>query len=186
MNSLHTSIVCFLVVIFTGGLLVEGKKIKSAEDCEVCVKFVERLDAKITADQRKSIDKIREVIVDDCKNRKGKDERFCYYIGGSSQSATGLLLEVARPLSYHKPALKICQNLSSKDDAICDLKYEKQIDYVNANFKKMKVKELKKILTDWDEQCRGCTEKSDYVARVLELLPEYAPEAAAARAKQEL
>lgn len=64
---------------------------------------------------------------------------------------------------------------------------EKQMDLVNANFKKMKVKELKKILSIWEEDCKGCTEKSDYVAKVEKLLPQYAPEAAAARAaKQEL
>lgn len=55
------------------------------------------------------------------------------------------------------------------------------------NLKKMKVKDLKKILSDWDDSCRGCTEKSDYIKRIEELLPKYAPEAAAARAaKSEL
>lgn len=59
---------------------------------------------------------------------------------------------------------------------------EKQIDLVNANFKKMKVKELKKILAIWNEDCKGCTEKSEFIARVEKLMPTYAPEAAAARA----
>ena len=51
----------------------------------------------------------------------------------------------------------------------------------------MKVKDLKKILADWDERCKGCTEKSEYISRILELLPVKAPEAAKARAaKNEL
>ena len=49
----------------------------------------------------------------------------CYYIGGAETSATGLLNEVARPLSYHMPALKICEKLSGKDEQICELKYGK-------------------------------------------------------------
>lgn len=64
---------------------------------------------------------------------------------------------------------------------------EKQIDLVNANFKKMKVKELKKILSVWGEDCKGCTEKSDFITKIETLLPKYAPDAHAARlAKQEL
>lgn len=42
----------------------------------------------------------------------------------------------------------------------------------------MKVRDLKKILSDWEEQCKGCTEKSDFIARIKELMPTYAPDAA--------
>lgn len=56
------------------------------------------------------------------------------------------------------------------------------MDFVNANFKKMKVKELKKILLNWGEDCKGCTEKGEFIAQVEKLLPKYAPEAAAQRA----
>ena len=64
---------------------------------------------------------------------------------------------------------------------------EKQIDLVNANFKKMKVKELKKILAIWSEDCKACSEKSDFISKIESLLPKYAPEAHAARqAKTEL
>lgn len=33
----------------------------------------------------------------------------------------------------------------------------------------MRVKELKKILNDWDEKCSGCVEKSDYVKKIEEV-----------------
>jgi len=59
------------------------------------------------------------------------------------------------------------------------------MDLVNANFKKMKVKELKKILELWGEGCKGCSEKSDFISKVLELLPKYDPAAAKARAAKE-
>ena len=61
------------------------------------------------------------------------------------------------------------------------------MDLININLKKQKVKDLKKILNDWDDNCRGCTEKDDYIRRIEELMPKYAPDAAAARAaKSEL
>lgn len=38
---------------------------------------------------------------------------------------------------------------------------------------KLKVKDLKKILDDWNEVCKGCSEKTEFVARVKELLPKH-------------
>ena len=34
---------------------------------------------------------------------------------------------------------------------MCELRYDKQIDLKNVNLKKLKVRDLKKILNDWDE-----------------------------------
>ena len=60
---------------------------------------------------------------------------------------------------------------------------EKQIDLTNVDLKKLKVKDLKKILSDWDEDkaCKGCAEKSDFIKKIEELMPTYAPEAAKKR-----
>ena len=58
---------------------------------------------------------------------------------------------------------------------------EKTFDFSKVDFKKLKVNELKQILTDWGEQCRGCSEKADYIRLVEELLPKHVPEASRAR-----
>ena len=41
------------------------------------------------------------------------------------------------------------------------------------DLKKLKVRDLKKILADWDEICDGCLEKSDYIRRIEELKPKF-------------
>lgn len=46
---------------------------------------------------------------------------------------------------------------------------EQKIDVRNVDLKKMRVKQLKKILQSWDEECNGCIEKSDFVQRIEEL-----------------
>ena len=46
---------------------------------------------------------------------------------------------------------------------------EKQIDLESVDLKKLRVKELKKILNTWDEDCRGCAEKSDYISKINEV-----------------
>lgn len=61
------------------------------------------------------------------------------------------------------------------------LSADKQIDLSTVDLKKLRVKELKKILDDWGETCKGCAEKSDYIRKIHELMPKYAPKAAGSR-----
>ena len=46
---------------------------------------------------------------------------------------------------------------------------EQKIDVRNVDLKKMRVKQLRKILQSWDEECTGCIEKNDFVQRIEEL-----------------
>ena len=50
---------------------------------------------------------------------------------------------------------------------------EKQIDLKTIDLKKLKVRDLKKILNDWDETCDGCLEKGDFIKRIEELKPKH-------------
>ena len=45
--------------------------------------------------------------------------------------------------------LNICRSIFTFQ--ICELTYEKQIDFSTVDLKKLKVKDLKKILSEWDE-----------------------------------
>jgi hypothetical protein len=58
---------------------------------------------------------------------------------------------------------------------------DKQVDLSTVDLKKLKVKDLKKILEEWGESCKGCAEKSDFIRKITELMPKYAPTAAKAR-----
>ena len=49
----------------------------------------------------------------------------CYYVGGLEESATGMLGEMSKPVSWGVPAGKVCMKLYKKDQQICDLKYGK-------------------------------------------------------------
>lgn len=62
-------------------------------------------------------------------------------------------------------------NWDTDDD--CPFVTEKQIDLNNVDLKKLKVRDLKKILNDWDETCDDCLEKGDYIKRIETLKPKY-------------
>merc|ERR1712025_863698 len=108
-----------------------------------------------------------------CKDLKGKENRFCYFLGGTEDAATGILGEMSKPMSWGMPVEKVCEKLKKKDKQICELRYEKQIDLKSVDLKKLKVRDLKKILNDWDEGCDGCLEKGDFIKRIEQLKPKH-------------
>ncbi|KAM9759594.1 mesencephalic astrocyte-derived neurotrophic factor [Menidia menidia] len=154
-------------------------------ECEVCVTFLGKFYQLLKDSNTKfnSAD-IETALVSSCKDAKGKENRFCYYIGATSDAATKMINEVSKPLSSHVPVDKVCEKLKKKDSQICELRYDKQLDLTTVDLKKLKVKDLKKILEDWDESCKGCAEKSDFIRKITELMPKHAP--AAARARSDL
>lgn len=53
---------------------------------------------------------------------------------------------------------------------------DKEIDLSQVDLRKLKVRDLKKILNKWNEVCEGCIEKTDYIKRIEELKPQYVRE----------
>jgi len=145
------------------------------EDCPVCVATIDRFSKSLEGEAKPK--NIEEQFRKYCLSTKNdKEKRLCYYLGGLEDSATGILSEMSKPLSWSMPALKICERLKKMDAQVCDIKYDKEIDWKTVNLKKMKVKDLKKILDNWGEICDGCLEKTDYIKRVEELKPTYIKE----------
>ncbi|KAL9838921.1 mesencephalic astrocyte-derived neurotrophic factor [Geothlypis trichas] len=163
-------------------LLPAGGRALRDGDCEVCVTFLGRFYQSLKDnDVEFTPSSIEKELLKSCKEAKGKENRLCYYIGATSDAATKIINEVSKPMSHHIPVEKICEKLKKKDSQICELKYDKQIDLSTVDLRKLRVKELRRILDDWGEVCKGCVEKYDFIRRIHELMPKYAPRAAGAR-----
>lgn len=143
------------------------------DDCEVCISIITRFSETLSKDAKSNPKEIESEFKKFCKDLKLKENRFCYYLGGTEDAATGILGEMSKPLSWGMPPTKVCEKLKKKDKQICDLRYEKQIDLKSVDLKKLKVRDLKKILSDWDESCDGCLEKGDFIKRIEELKPKH-------------
>jgi len=149
----------------------------AAQECEVCETVLTKIGQACADKGLTDFDGIEKEARAFCKLARDQDNRFCYYTGLTEDAATTMHKDIVKPLSFKKPAAKICQALKKKDMQICELKYPKPFDYASMNFKKIKVKELKKILVDWGEVCKNCLEKDEFVKRVKEMMPKYVPEA---------
>lgn len=142
----------------------------------MCISVLDKFRATLTKDEATVPAKIEAAFKKYCKGMKLKENRFCYYLGGTEDAATGTLGEMSKPISWSMPSDKICEKLKKKDKQVCELRYDKQIDFKTVDLKKLKVRDLKKILSDWDEGCDGCLEKGDYIKRIEELKPKYVRE----------
>lgn len=152
-----------------------GVAIAKKFECEVCINFLGKVEKALDAEKITDVDAIEKKVRGMCKEATEQDNRFCYYTGLTADAATTMHKDVVQPLSFHKPVEKICEKLGKKDSQICELKYPKPFDYSTINFTKIKVKELKSILTKWGEVCKNCLEKAEFVARVKELIPKFVP-----------
>ncbi|XP_013098134.2 mesencephalic astrocyte-derived neurotrophic factor homolog [Stomoxys calcitrans] len=161
------------IVLLGVAFVAQSSLALKEEDCEVCVKTVRKFAETLNDATKKDFKLIEAEFKKFCKQQKNKEQRLCYYLGGLEESATGILNELTKPLSWSMPAEKVCEKLKKMDAQICDLRYEKQIDLNAVDLKKLKVRDLKKILNDWDESCEGCLEKTDFIKRIEELKPKY-------------
>ncbi|CAG9772749.1 unnamed protein product [Ceutorhynchus assimilis] len=160
-------------LIFTLFASIVSVQSLKAGECEVCIKVLDRFRSTLPESTIKDHKKIEKEFKLFCKDLKNKENRFCYYLGGLAESATGILGEMSKPITWSLPSDKICEKLKKKDAQICELRYDVQIDLNTVDLKKLKVRDLKKILNDWGEECEGCIEKSEYLKRIEELKPKH-------------
>ncbi|XP_018652152.1 hypothetical protein Smp_042400 [Schistosoma mansoni] len=171
--------VIFCILILTTSLNIIHTKKYDPSNCEVCIKFVGSFIQSLEPSDFNSPAKIRDAFMKRCESSVGKDNSFCYYVGGLKTSAANILNSLVDPISWKMPVEKVCEKLFKIDSQICDLRYEKVIDFKEFNFEKSKVKDLKKIIERWGLECRGCTEKRDYISLIKSNMHKHDPEAAA-------
>jgi len=169
------SYLIFLIVILFTFSTIRAKKTVDEQHCEVCIKTVNAFVETITDNEKASPEKIEKAFKKYCSKVKvdSKEHRLCYYIGALETSATYAIGDLSKPLSWGIPVEKICrERLSKTNPQICDLKYEKQIDVNSVDLNKLKVKDLKKILSDWGETS-DFIEKSEFIKYINEVKHKY-------------
>lgn len=166
-NPLALSLIFTFLLTFCRFSPAEARKF----ECEVCISFLNRFAEQLK--DKSSSKKIEDAFKEFCNQAGGKEQRFCYYVGGMPDSATSILGEISKPLSYNMPSEKICEKLDKKDSQICELRYDKSIDWKTVDLNKLRVKDLQNVLHEWGEECKGCTEKSEFVKLVQELKPKH-------------
>jgi len=168
-------LIFFIAVLFTFST-VHSKKVVDEQHCEVCIKTISTFAEGLSDEDKSNPEKVENAFKKYCENKvklDTKEHRLCYYIGGLKTSATYAVGDLSKPLAWGIPVEKICrERLSKTNPQICDLKYDKQIDVNAVDLNKLKVKDLKKILSDWGETA-DFIEKSEFIKRINEVKDKY-------------
>merc|ERR1711991_1177214 len=87
--------------------------IADEEECQVCRKVLEKFEVAVKAEKPKELTDFEDLFRRECKKLRNnaKENRLCYYIGGSEDSATSLLRTISQPMKNFVPAATICKRL---------------------------------------------------------------------------
>jgi len=193
------SLISILLLLVIVGYGVSVYAVLAPGECEVCIGVVDKIRKSLpkTATTKDDINKhIRSY----CKTAKEKENRFCYYIGGTADAATGLLNSVSVPIINSLPSERICEQMKKVDLQICELRYTSNVKQPppsdskpeptktetksesekpkktttsgssgEEDLNKLKVRELKDMLNKLGGECKGCTEKSEFVKKIQQM-----------------
>ncbi|CAF0760436.1 unnamed protein product [Didymodactylos carnosus] len=163
-----------IVLLFLSTTVTLSKKVDE-QQCEVCVKTITVFANTLSENDKSKPENIEKAFKNYCSKVKvdSKEHRLCYYIGGLETSATYAIPDVSKPLSWGIPIEKICrERLFKSNPQICDLKYEREIDWNAIDLNKLKVRKLKEILSDWGEPS-DFIEKSEFIKKINEVKSKY-------------
>merc|ERR1712080_253763 len=88
--------------------------------------------------------------------------KMCYYMMGVKRKVSTDMLQGA-------PAELACKRYAAMDPDIRTLRFPKKAD-PNMNLEKMRVKELRHLMQEYEVECPNCLEKSDMIKRIRETI----------------
>eukprot|EP00586_Coscinodiscus_wailesii_P015582 CAMPEP_0172492730 /NCGR_PEP_ID=MMETSP1066-20121228/23965_1 /TAXON_ID=671091 /ORGANISM="Coscinodiscus wailesii, Strain CCMP2513" /LENGTH=126 /DNA_ID=CAMNT_0013262519 /DNA_START=267 /DNA_END=647 /DNA_ORIENTATION=+ len=119
----------------------------------------------------KSKPKVEEALGKYCSsgNLGKREQKVCYYIDPIKR-------DVAQPFSTGMPADRVCKRINKTNTEICGVKFPmKTAKLEKKDLSKLRVKQLKKILSERGVDCKGCVEKEEFIKKVMDtehLAPE--------------
>lgn len=163
-----------IMMISSASAAAKKKKEKDPRECEVCVANLNKIDSFIPDDKKTDTDAIEKAIGKHCTLsgfgsewkpnpalESQRDVKMCYIFEPIKRA-------ISTPMATRMPKEKVCRRLEKENPDICNIKYPLKVEKTEGektDYSKLKIKELKEILRQRNVDCKGCTEKTDYVKR---------------------
>eukprot|EP00298_Acanthocystis_sp_HF-20_P007639 c17185_g1_i1.p1 GENE.c17185_g1_i1~~c17185_g1_i1.p1 ORF type:complete len:156 (+),score=59.03 c17185_g1_i1:70-537(+) len=150
------------ILIVLAIVFISSLNLVDAGNCEVCVKVVETVVNRV---EKKTETSIEAELQNFCDSATGKEQKLCYYIDTVKR-------DISKPVIAGVPAIKICERIAKKDSQVCELSYPVERTLKGLDLNTFKVGELKQLLRDRGAECRGCSEKAEFIEKVKEVAHE--------------
>ena len=118
----------------------------------------------MSKEDSRSKPKIEEAMGEYCANKDNKltarEKKICYYIDPIKR-------DVAQPFSLGMASLKVCKRITKSNPEICTVKFPIKTEKLEKkDLSKLRVKQLKQILSERGVECKGCLEKEEFIKKV--------------------
>lgn len=130
----------------------------------VCVKVVDDVRASMSKDELRKKPAIEKALGAYCAkdDLTSREKKICYYVDPIKR-------DVAQPFSLGMPSLKVCQRISKMNPEICSVKFPLAVQKLEKkDLGKLRVKQLKQILSERGVECKGCVEKDEFIKKVVD------------------
>lgn len=128
----------------------------------VCIKVITDVRESMDKGDVKKKPKVEAALGSYCaRDDLGPRERkICYYIDPIKR-------DVAQPFSTGMPPERVCKRINNSNPEICTVKFPVKTEKLEKkDIKKLRVKQLKRILADRGVECKGCVEKEQFIKMV--------------------
>jgi len=128
------------------------------------VKVMDDIRASMSKEDSRKKPEIEKAMGEYCSNKDNKltarEKKICYYIDPIKR-------DVAQPFSLGMPSLKVCKRITKSNPEICTVKFPVKTDKMEKkDLSKLRVKQLKAILSERGVECKGCLEKDEFIKKV--------------------
>jgi hypothetical protein len=119
--------------------------------------------ASISKEDSRKKPLLEKAMGDYCANEdklSAREKKICYYIDPIKR-------DVAQPFSLGMSSLKVCKRITKSNPEICTVKFPVKTEKMEKkDISKLRVKQLKAILSERGVECKGCVEKEEFVKKV--------------------
>uniref|UniRef100_A0A7S3LHL3 Mesencephalic astrocyte-derived neurotrophic factor homolog n=1 Tax=Aplanochytrium stocchinoi TaxID=215587 RepID=A0A7S3LHL3_9STRA len=159
MFSIRFSLPLFLALLVVVAVNAKDKK----NECAPCESVLTAAIGGLSKKEMNNLETTEEAIEKYCskKDLSQTHKKICYYIEPIKR-------EISQPAKNGVPVDRICKRLKKKSAEVCAVTESVKIEKGVSDYSKMRVRELKKILSDRGVGCENCLEKSEFVARCKE------------------
>lgn len=154
---------CFLLIIVFASLLNVYNAKDKAPECEVCEEVLTKALGGVSEAVKKDLSSIESTLQNFCEQDTltSTHKKICYYLKPIKR-------EISQPFKNGVPIDRICKRLKKKSAEICSIRPPVKVERGVTDYNKMRVKQLKKILSDRGVMCKNCLEKSEFVKKCKE------------------
>jgi hypothetical protein len=122
------------------------------------------ISATLSKEDSKKKPKIEAAMGKYCANKDNtltaREKKICYYIDPIKR-------DIAQPFSLGMSSLKVCKRITKDNPEICTVKFPVKTDKMEKkDLSKLRVKQLKAILSERGVTCKGCLEKEEFIKKV--------------------